>query len=204
LCYYIKGFGEKDEAVISKERLHSLHILALEKCSLEFERLTSLDMDLNTEYDSLLNDIRGLYSNYILVNQAKEKNQPKRSMSAYFSEMCLGGAVSSGLEMATRSKSFGSFAELKSNLTKPVDLVQSTIFVSSLVFFLFSSYIMLFHDFISNLNVQYSTVIGYFFILVRYIASHCFDIFKDFLQFCFINLKNARYVKNSVESSEIK
>jgi hypothetical protein len=150
-------------------------------------------MDLNNEYESLLSDVRGIYSNYIIINQLKEKAQSKlkRNISGYFSDF---------YSSSKRSKEFlkfGSFLELKDSLTKPVNVVQSTIFAASLVFYLVSSYIMLFHDFVSSLNINYSNVLGYLFVFVRFLAYHSFEFFKDFLHLCYLRfqkLKNSKTV----------
>ncbi len=184
---------------MSSEQLHTHHLMGLEKCSNEFECLTKLDIDLNNEYDSLLCDVRGLYSNYIILNQTKEKSQPKlkRSISSFLSD--LYSSSSRG------NKDLNKLLELKDSLTNPIDLVQSTSFVASLVFFLFSSYIMFFHDFISNLNINYSNFIGYVFVCIRFVAYHSFEFFKDFLHLCYLRLRESvKSVKNNANIFEVE
>ena len=65
---------DKNKICLDSNQFHELHISATTKCLEEFERLTQSHPDLNTEYEFLLvNDLRGLYSSYFLINNNKKK-----------------------------------------------------------------------------------------------------------------------------------
>ena len=192
-----KGCGEKDTKPISKEKLHSHHILALEICLSEFERLTKLDVDLNSEYESLLADINGIYSRYIILNETKQNNQPRSPKSI----LNLLSNLYSSNSSENKSTKFNDLSNIRDLLTKPIDLVQTTFLVASLVFFLISFYIMLFFDFITNLNIQYSTIFNYVSLFFKYIAFQVFEIFKEFVYFCLFNFRNNFRNRNTKSSS---
>ena len=51
------------------------HLLATMKCLEEFEKLTQNYQDLNMDYENLLvNDLKGLHSNYYLINYDKKSS----------------------------------------------------------------------------------------------------------------------------------
>ena len=58
------------------------HLLATMKCLEEFEKLTQNYQDLNMDYENLLvNDLKGLHSNYCLINY--DKKSPSISEMIY-------------------------------------------------------------------------------------------------------------------------
>jgi hypothetical protein len=176
---------------MKSEELEAHHLVALEKCTAEFERLTRLDIDLNNEYESLLNDVNGVYSCYVISNQANRSNkQNKLQLSTQWMFDLLKSGLSS--EKTINLGALKNPFNFKDSLSKPVDLVQSTIFVSCLVFFLISAYVMLFHEFLSKLNIQYSTIFNYFCLLAKYVSIQFLGIFNDFLGFCYFTLSNLR------------
>ena len=64
---------------------HDLHITATDKCLQQFEELTQQYPDLNMDYEYLLvNDLKGLYSTYFLLNYNNKKQTIPEMIYSFF------------------------------------------------------------------------------------------------------------------------
>lgn len=187
-----KGASGEKPIRLDEDKLRSLHLLGMEKSLNEFERLTWLDSDLNGEYESLVNDLNDLFANYVIKNQTKRSSATtsRRSLARMFNDFCQSSLTSAMFDK--QNKLTSNLEKLKAPSNKPIDLIQSTILVFSLVFFLFSSYIMLLHDLISGLNIQYSTIFNYMILFLKCVTTHAIEILREFLGFCYLSLRNIR------------
>lgn len=175
---------------MDSEKINSCHISALEKSMLEYERLTEVDPDINIEYESLVNEIRGIYSDYLIMNQNK-KQTAKLSLKDKFNMFWNPSEV-------LKKKILKNLSDKKSlklenySAKNPNDIVQATLVLFSLVFFLFTSYLNLFNDLLSNFNINYSTIFSYGLLFLKCLAGFFSDFSFDFFSICLANFKNLK------------
>ena len=130
--------------------LQECHIVGLQLCIDEFESLTSHDNDFNKDFKWVYNEIRNIYSSYLILNQHQKDNTElnfKEQLKVIINP-------SQFLKERIQNNILEQFkyAKIKYSISTPRELVKSTIFVASLVFYLLLSYLMIFFGFLAKYN----------------------------------------------------
>ncbi|RNA01582.1 atlastin-like isoform X2 [Brachionus plicatilis] len=133
---YINCMAELEDAFVDLEVLNMKHEKALRVTIDKFDGLLPIDCEINTDRENLVNELKGVFSDYLVQNQ---KRQPKKSPS--FTESLN--------KLMTQSDS--GMRKPRLNWHKsPKDLIQATFYVASLVFFLFTSYVIVLNDYVQT------------------------------------------------------
>lgn len=168
---------------------HSIHLAGVKQSLDEFESLTKANEDLNVRYDLLQNELKNLHSNYLISNQNKLKYklsfkdqlniliQPNEFLKEKLSE-----------NLSDRLN-FMKVNFAKHSLKNPLELVQSTIFLILMFIFLFFNYLMVFYEFVSNLNINYASIFNYFILLLKFSFYQSTELAIEMFSFVRMNLK---------------
>lgn len=175
---------------LEENHFHDWHILATTKCIEEFEKLTKLHPDLNTDYESLvLNDIRGLYSSYYLIN--KNKKRPtfslKEKLTSYLNPDKTNQIRLSDLDYDDCSSSKSLFSSL-------MGLIKFGLFIASFIIHLFVNTTLFFIDLVFNFNNRSTNIFNFFIISIKSTLTNLSTVLIDPSAQSFDGiLKNYRY-----------
>ena len=155
------------DVYLNPEKFHTCHIIATEKCLIEFERLTQNDIELNSEIKWVETELRNVHSSYLILNQNNLKNnltlKDKLNLilnPGDFMNQKLADNFSEQLKFVKQN--------IKNSLYNPLELFKSTILVFSLVFYLILSYVIVFFDLLANINLKYSSILTYMCLFYKY------------------------------------
>lgn len=169
---YIKCMSEFIEVYVDIDTLKMAHEKAMNMTIDKFNGLLPIDLETSLDRENLENELKALFSDYLVQNQNR---QTKRSPS-----------FKDSLSLLLKQNDGGMRKSRISWHKSPKDLIQATIYVASLVFFLFTSYIIVLNDFIQNLNVGYanifSNLISFFKLLITFMIDFNLDFFSIFLK----------------------
>ena len=138
---------------LESKDLHECHVNATQKCLEEFESLTIHDINFNMENKWMEIELRNIYSSYLILNQQHKENneltfKEKIKIIINPSEFLKERIQNNILEQFK-------YAKLKYSFSSPFDLLNATVFVASLVFYLFVSYVMVFVGVLGKCNVSF-------------------------------------------------
>lgn len=173
---YIKCMSDFKEAYVDIETLKLTHEKAMNIAVDKFNSLMPIDLESSADRENLDNELKALFSDYLVQNQ---KRQPKRSPS-----------FKDSLNLLMKQNDGGMCKPKISWHKSPKDLIQATIYVAGLIFFLLTSYVIVLNDYIQNLNIGYtnifSNLISFFKLLITFMIDFNLDFFSIFVK----NIKN--------------
>ena len=174
-CYF--QIKNKELTFLEPKDLHECHIIATQKCLNEYEKQTLNDADFNSDTKWMESEVRNIYSSYLILNQTnKDRNEltfkEKLNIIINPSDFLKERIQQNIIEQFKYAKSKYSFAS-------PIELIKTTVFIGSLVFYLFVSYIMMFVSALAKVNIKFSFVLNSlcngFQLLFILIANFCFE-----------------------------
>lgn len=154
---------------------HDLHITATEKCLDQFEELTQHYPDLNMDYEYLLvNDLRGLYSTYFLMNYNNKKQTIPEMIYSFFKNP---DDLMNDKNFSLMTKQLKSTREdIKNSGWLHACFVLVT-FLLTLVF----DCVSFFYNLIFDYNFHYTDIFKFVFFLIKSIVINVFSlVFLDF------------------------
>ena len=165
----------------------------MQLCLEEFERLTLHDIEFNMEFNWLTNEMRNIFSGYLILNQQNKEN----GELSFKEQLNIIINPSQFLKDRIQNNILEQFkyAKLKYSTSSPRELVKATIFVSSLVFYLLVSYVMIFFSLLGKFNINLSFAIRSIFIFFHYIYAITSNFYTRHLRNLFNFYLNDRQKK---------
>ena len=176
---------------IENKDLQECHIAGLQLSLNEFERLTSHDVEFNTDFKWIYNEMRNIYSSYLILNQQNKENAELN----FKEQLKIIINPSQFLKERIQNNILEQFkyAKVKYSISSPRELMKSTVFVASLVFYLLLSYIMIFFGFLAKYSITFSFVLHFlytfFYDFVSLISNFYFTYFKKLFNILFNDKK---------------
>ncbi len=177
---------------VEPSEFHSIHLAGVKQSLDEFESLTKANEDLNVRYDLLQLELKNLHSDYLISNQNKLKNKLtfKEQLSILiqpneFLKEKLSDNLSDRLNFMRTN-----FAN--HTLKNPLELIQSTIFLILMFIFLFFNYLMVFYEFMGNLNINYVSILNYLILLFKFSFYQATELALEFFSYVRLNLKSIK------------